>query len=339
MFVAEQLPDEFRDRAAGIRSRRPRRPDAHADAIAAGPRAERAVTSPAIGCRTISFPDDPSAEPVSAEDLATAAAGAICLMAARSVSPSTATRPGFRRCAPRSPIIWWRRAASSPIRAASSSCPASRKASRCWRGCSSRAARSAVVEDPCYHGAALTFEAAGAEIASVAVDQDGLITDDLPRRAASLLYIDAVAPVSDRGDLVGSSAATRSSPGPGSMAATSSRTITIAISATRARPCLRWPRWRRTARSISARSRNRSAPDCASATWSCPTHLADAVRSDQGAAQQRQSLARAGDAGRDSCAAAAMRPISPASAPITRKAATPDRGPAPQFRRRSRRWR
>ena len=45
-----------------------------------------------------------------------------------------------------------------------------------------------VVEDPCYHGAALTFEAAGAEIASVAVDQDGLITDYLPQRAASLLY-------------------------------------------------------------------------------------------------------------------------------------------------------
>jgi GntR family transcriptional regulator / MocR family aminotransferase len=45
-----------------------------------------------------------------------------------------------------------------------------------------------VVEDPCYHGAALTFEAAGAEIASVAVDQDGLIPDYLPQRAASLLY-------------------------------------------------------------------------------------------------------------------------------------------------------
>jgi GntR family transcriptional regulator/MocR family aminotransferase len=45
-----------------------------------------------------------------------------------------------------------------------------------------------VVEDPCYRGAALTFEAAGAEIASVAVDQDGLIPDYLPQRAASLLY-------------------------------------------------------------------------------------------------------------------------------------------------------
>jgi GntR family transcriptional regulator/MocR family aminotransferase len=45
-----------------------------------------------------------------------------------------------------------------------------------------------VVEDPCYHGAALAFEAAGAEVASVAVDQDGLIPDLLPQRTASLLY-------------------------------------------------------------------------------------------------------------------------------------------------------
>jgi len=45
-----------------------------------------------------------------------------------------------------------------------------------------------VVEDPCYQGAALAFEAAGAEVAHVAVDQDGLIPADLPRRTASLLY-------------------------------------------------------------------------------------------------------------------------------------------------------
>ena len=45
-----------------------------------------------------------------------------------------------------------------------------------------------VVEDPCYQGAALAFEAAGAEVASVAVDRDGLIPDYLPRRTASLLY-------------------------------------------------------------------------------------------------------------------------------------------------------
>jgi GntR family transcriptional regulator/MocR family aminotransferase len=45
-----------------------------------------------------------------------------------------------------------------------------------------------VVEDPCYQGAALAFEATGAEVASVAVDQDGLIPDYLPPRTASLLY-------------------------------------------------------------------------------------------------------------------------------------------------------
>ena len=44
------------------------------------------------------------------------------------------------------------------------------------------------VEDPCYQGAALAFESAGAEVASVAVDRDGLIPEYLPRRTASLLY-------------------------------------------------------------------------------------------------------------------------------------------------------
>jgi GntR family transcriptional regulator / MocR family aminotransferase len=51
----------------------------------------------------------------------------------------------------------------------------------------SRSALS-VVEDPCYQGAVFAFEAAGAEVASVAVDQDGLVPDQLPRRPASLLY-------------------------------------------------------------------------------------------------------------------------------------------------------
>jgi GntR family transcriptional regulator/MocR family aminotransferase len=46
-----------------------------------------------------------------------------------------------------------------------------------------------VVEDPCYQGAVAAFEAAGAEVESVAVDQDGLIADWLPRRTTSLLYL------------------------------------------------------------------------------------------------------------------------------------------------------
>ncbi|HLG83691.1 MAG TPA: aminotransferase class I/II-fold pyridoxal phosphate-dependent enzyme [Bradyrhizobium sp.] len=45
-----------------------------------------------------------------------------------------------------------------------------------------------VVEDPGYQGAAAAFEAAGAEIAGVAVDPFGLIPDQLPQRTASLLY-------------------------------------------------------------------------------------------------------------------------------------------------------
>ena len=46
-----------------------------------------------------------------------------------------------------------------------------------------------VVEDPCYRGAVSAFEATGAEVESVAVDQDGLIADRLPRRTTSLLYL------------------------------------------------------------------------------------------------------------------------------------------------------
>ena len=46
-----------------------------------------------------------------------------------------------------------------------------------------------VVEDPCYLGAARAFEAADAEVISVAVDQDGLIPELLPQRTASLLYM------------------------------------------------------------------------------------------------------------------------------------------------------
>jgi len=46
-----------------------------------------------------------------------------------------------------------------------------------------------VVEDPCYLGAAKAFEAADAEVISVAVDPDGLNPELLPQRTASLLYM------------------------------------------------------------------------------------------------------------------------------------------------------
>ncbi len=45
-----------------------------------------------------------------------------------------------------------------------------------------------LIEDPCYEGAALAFETAGAEVVSIDVDQDGLDPDCLPKRTASLLY-------------------------------------------------------------------------------------------------------------------------------------------------------
>jgi GntR family transcriptional regulator / MocR family aminotransferase len=45
------------------------------------------------------------------------------------------------------------------------------------------------IEDPCYEGAACAFEATGSEITSVAVDFEGLIPDELPRRPTALLYV------------------------------------------------------------------------------------------------------------------------------------------------------
>jgi GntR family transcriptional regulator / MocR family aminotransferase len=45
------------------------------------------------------------------------------------------------------------------------------------------------VEEPCYQGAAFAFEATGADVVSVPVDESGLIADELPQRPTSLLYI------------------------------------------------------------------------------------------------------------------------------------------------------
>ncbi len=47
----------------------------------------------------------------------------------------------------------------------------------------------AAMETPCYQGAAFAFEAAGSALASVPVDEDGLIPEDLPKRPAALLYL------------------------------------------------------------------------------------------------------------------------------------------------------
>lgn len=48
--------------------------------------------------------------------------------------------------------------------------------------------RQAVIENPCYQGATYAFEATGANILRVPVDQDGLNPAKLPREPASLIY-------------------------------------------------------------------------------------------------------------------------------------------------------
>jgi GntR family transcriptional regulator / MocR family aminotransferase len=45
------------------------------------------------------------------------------------------------------------------------------------------------IEDPGSQGVAFAFQAAGAEIASAAVDEDGLIPDELPQQPTALLYL------------------------------------------------------------------------------------------------------------------------------------------------------
>lgn len=48
---------------------------------------------------------------------------------------------------------------------------------------------TAIVEDPCYEAAALTFEAMGAQLHGVRVDEDGLVTAELPEAPAALAYV------------------------------------------------------------------------------------------------------------------------------------------------------
>lgn len=45
------------------------------------------------------------------------------------------------------------------------------------------------IEDPCYQGARYTFEAHGAQVVSVPVDSEGIVTDSLPRLPAALIYV------------------------------------------------------------------------------------------------------------------------------------------------------
>ena len=51
------------------------------------------------------------------------------------------------------------------------------------------AGSTGVIETPCYQGAAFAFEASGAQLVGVAVDEDGLQAEQLPDRSAGLLYL------------------------------------------------------------------------------------------------------------------------------------------------------
>ena len=132
---------------------------------------------------------------------------------------------------------------------------------------------------------------------------------------------DAIAPVSDRRHAVGRPSPRHHRVG-AATAATSSKTTTTATSATRARRCAPWPPL---------------APDCVIylGTFSkslgaglrigymvVPQQLAEACADDEGAPQQRQRLAGAGDDGGVPAERQLRRPSARASAPATARAAT-----------------
>ena len=47
----------------------------------------------------------------------------------------------------------------------------------------------AVVEEPCHQSVVYAFEASGSEVASVPVDHEGLVPEDLPKRKTSLIHL------------------------------------------------------------------------------------------------------------------------------------------------------
>ena len=93
---------------------------------------------------------------------------------------------------------------------------------------------TAVVEDPCANGAALSFEATGAEVVGVPVDEDGLVPDGLPQRPAALLYL-TPSHQFPTGHVLSPARRTPSPPGRAAAAATSWRTIRMASSVMKAR--------------------------------------------------------------------------------------------------------
>ena len=186
------------------------------------------------------------------------------------VSANTAIRRGFRRFAPRSPtrclggVARHLRGSRRPnghrlghagrTEHLCAAVPGARLAQHC-RGSLLR-------------GAASAFEAAGAEVAGVAVDRDGLVAGELPQLAASLFYL------------------TPSHQYPTGTTLSQRRRIDIMAWARRYGCYIieddydcdiryegshldRSPPRRRTAQSISALSRNPLAADCGWASWWC----------------------------------------------------------------------
>ena len=158
---------------------------------------------------------------------------------------------------------------------------------------------------PGYRAAAAAFEAAGAELAGVPVDDEGLHRRRAARAPAALLYIDAGTPISDRPHALAGRAHADRRLGTARRAASSSRTIAARISATRAPP----------PPALAA-----AAPDCTIHLGTFSQSLGAGLRlgymvvppapgrcgaGGQGVAQQGSPLAGAGGAWRSSSAAAA----------------------------------
>ena len=134
------------------------------------------------------------------------------------------------------------------------------------------------IEDPCYQGAAFAFEATGAEIASVAGRSRRPDSGRAAAAPAALLYL-----TPSHQYPTGHTLSLRAAPRHRRLGAA------LRLLHPRRRLRLRFSlrglaaagdrrAWRPIARSISAPSRNRSAPDCGSATWSCPRSSPSAVR-------------------------------------------------------------
>ena len=206
IFVADSAARECRSRPHSTRQSRPEpaslshMPHAAIAATRAEPR--RSAPQPLV----VRFLSGPSERGV----VSCSKPGAACCRptsrtAATAGCRNTATRPDYRRCARRSPTIWRRRAASLPIRAASSLSAALRRAPALRRGCSSITARQVRSRIPAIRARPSPSKRPAPRWRASPVDFEGLIPEELPQRPTALLYHHAVAPVPDRAHVVAAS--------------------------------------------------------------------------------------------------------------------------------------